>query len=70
MALTVTQLETARDAAYNAYLKAVNSAQYAIGNRSKTSQQVDKLWEQVEKLDAKIARVERGGPQVRGMTAR
>ena len=69
-ALTVTQLETARDAAYNAYLKAVKAAQYSIGNRSKTSQQIDKLWTQVEKLDSKIAKLERGGIQVRGITAR
>jgi hypothetical protein len=70
MALTITQLETARDAAYNAWLKAVNASQYSIGNRSKTSQQIDKLWEQVEKLEAKIASVNRGGIQVRGITAR
>ncbi len=69
-ALTTAQLETARDAAYDAYLKAVNAAQYSIGNRAKTSQQIDKLWAQVEKLDAKIARVARGGPQLRGITAR
>lgn len=70
MALTVAQLETARDAAYNAYLKAVKAAQYTVGNRSKSNQQIDKLWEQVEKLEAKIARESRGGIQVRGVTAR
>ncbi len=70
MALTVTQLEAARDVTYNAYLKAVDSAQYTIGNRSKSNQQIEKLWEQIEKLDAKIARVNRGGPELRGITAR
>jgi hypothetical protein len=70
MALTVAQLETARDAAYNAYLKAVKAVQYTVGNRSKSNQQVDKLWDQVERLDAKIEKANRGGIQVRGMTAR
>lgn len=70
MALTVAQLETARDAAYNAWLKAVNSAQYSIGNRSKTSQQIDKLWDQVDRLEAKIVKANRGGIQLRGITAR
>ena len=70
MALTVVQLETARDAAYNAYLIAVKAAGYTVGNRSKTNQQIDKLWEQVEKLDAKIDKSNRGGIQVRGVTAR
>ncbi len=70
MALTVTQLEAARDATYNAYFKAVDSAQYTIGNRSKSNQQIEKLWDQIEKLDAKIARVNRGGPELRGITAR
>jgi hypothetical protein len=70
MALSEAQIQAGLDAAYNAYLKATKAASYTVGNRSKTNQQIDQLFKDVEKWEAKLARFQRGGPQLRGVTAR
>ena len=68
MSLTTTQIQASLDAAYDAHLVAVKAAQYTIGNRSKTNQQIDKLWSNVLEIEAKLTKLQRGGIQIRGIT--
>lgn len=68
--LTLAQLTAARDAAYTAYLKAVEAESYSEGSRS-LSRDPDKLYNHFTKLDAKVKRMEAGGsggPTVRAAT--
>jgi DNA anti-recombination protein RmuC len=68
MALTTEQMETNLTLANNAYAKAVNSLQYTIGNRSKSNQRIRDLREEIRFWSGEIAKTNRGGISVRGIT--
>ena len=68
MSLTVVQMQTNLDAANDAYAVAVNSQQYTVGNRSKTNQRVKELREEIQFWSGEIAKKNRGGIQIRGIT--
>ncbi len=68
MALTATEIQVNIDLANAAYAKAVKAAQYTIGNRSKTNQDIKKLREEIQFWTGELAKVQRGGIQVRGIT--
>lgn len=69
MALTIAELETNLSLANAAYAKAVKAAQYTIGNRSKTNQDIKKLREEITHWSGAIDKAQRGGIRVRGITA-
>jgi hypothetical protein len=68
MALTTVQMQANLDAANAAYLVAVNSAQYTIGNRSKSNQDLNKLQKAIQFWSGEIAKANRGGIRIRGIT--
>lgn len=68
MSLTAAQMQTNLDAVNEAYAIAVNSQQYTVGNRSKTNQRVKELREEIQFWSGEIAKKNRGGIQVRGIT--
>lgn len=68
MALTTVQMQTNLDAANGAYAVAVNSHQYTVGNRSKTNQRIKELREEIQFWSGEIAKANRGGISVRGIT--
>jgi hypothetical protein len=68
MALTTTQMQVNLDAANDAYAVAVNSQQYTVGNRSKTNQKVKELREEITFWSGEIAKANRGGILIRGIT--
>jgi DNA anti-recombination protein RmuC len=68
MALTTAQMQTNLDAANDAYAIAVNSQQYTVGNRSKTNQRLKELRQEIQFWSGEIAKAERGGIRMRGIT--
>ncbi len=68
MALTSTEIQTNLDLANAAYAKAVKASQYTIGNRSKTNQDIKKLREEIQFWSGELAKSQRGGILVRGIT--
>ncbi len=68
MALTTTQMQVNLDAANAAYAVALNSQQYTVGNRSKTNQRIKELREEIQFWSGEIAKTNRGGIRVRGIT--
>jgi hypothetical protein len=68
MGLTAAQKEANLTLANDAYAKAVKAAQYATGNRSKTNQRIKDLREEIQFWSGEIAKTERGGIQIRGIT--
>lgn len=68
MALTIAEMETNLTNANTAYAVALNSQQYTVGNRSKTNQRVKELREEIQFWSGEIAKKQRGGIQVRGIT--
>jgi hypothetical protein len=68
MALSTAEIQINIDLANTAYAAAVNSAQYTIGNRSKTNQDIKKLREEIQFWTGELAKVQRGGIAVRGIT--
>jgi hypothetical protein len=68
MALTTAEMETNLANANTAYAVALNSQQYTVGNRSKTNQKVKELREEITFWSGQIAKANRGGISVRGIT--
>jgi DNA anti-recombination protein RmuC len=68
MSLTTAQMQTNLDAANDAYAIAVNSQQYTVGNRSKTNQRLKELRQEIQFWSGEIAKAERGGIRMRGIT--
>lgn len=68
MSLTVIQMQTNLDAANDAYAVATNSQQYTVGNRSKTNQRLKELRQEIQFWSGEIAKKNRGGIQIRGIT--
>ncbi len=68
MSLTVEQMQTNLDAANSSYAVAVNSQAYTVGNRSKTNQRLKELRQEIQFWSGEIAKKNRGGIQVRGIT--
>ncbi len=68
MALTTAEMETNLANANTAYAAALNSQQYTIGNRSKTNQRVKELRDEIQFWTGEIAKKNRGGILIRGIT--
>jgi len=68
MALTKAEMETNLANANTAYAAALNSQQYTVGNRSKTNQRVKELREEITFWTNQIAKANRGGIPIRGIT--
>ena len=68
MGLSAIQIQTNLDLANAAYAKAVNAAQYTIGNRSKTNQNIKTLREEIQFWSGELLKAQRGGITVRGIT--
>jgi DNA anti-recombination protein RmuC len=68
MALTTVEMETNLANANAAYAAALNSLQYTVGNRSKTNQKVKDLREEITFWTSQIAKANRGGIQIRGIS--
>ncbi len=68
MGLSATQIQTNLDLANTAYAKAVKAAQYTIGNRSKTNQNIKTLREEIQFWSGELSKASRGGIAIRGIT--
>ena len=68
MGLSATQIQTNLDLANAAYATAVKAAQYTIGNRSKTNQNLKTLRDEIQFWSGQLSKAKRGGIIVRGIT--
>ncbi len=68
MTLTVAEMETNLANANTAYATAFNSQQYTIRNKSKTNQRVKELRDEITYWSGQIAKKNRGGIPIRGIT--
>ncbi len=64
----ITTAQANLDAANAAYLVAVNSLSYTIGNRAKTNQKIKDLREEITHWSSVVQNLTRGGIPVRGIT--
>ncbi len=68
MPLSATEIQTNLDLANAAYAKAVKAAQYTIGNRSKTNQNIKTLRGEIQYWSGELSKSQRGGIAIRGIT--
>lgn len=65
---TAADIQAEYTAARAAYLNAVDSASYSIGTRSKQNQDIEKLHNEMNRLEAEYQKITNGGISVTGIT--